>query len=324
MREGIGHDPHMALRRYFVQFMHPGREHGPDAESAKRWNTNEHRRKFLRIEGEYRVTAAAASASGPVVFWGEWEPESRVAPISEPGQSGSPRWLHEPYYVPPSGYRRDEEVLQNTDPFVFGGPFLYTLCRQFRSTRGRWRPTFLRDLAPGSLVLFGSLLKKQFVLDTVFVVADSVLHTGADWPRALAGRISEEYADVTLRPMYEWGSTEDQFRLYFGATVEQPVGGMFSFVPCLPADEGIRGFARPAIRLEGLITSGLMMGAKATRDLSLAELRDTWQSVVEQVSKQGLALGVRLAMPKVEGGSPPQGRPDGSQADADERSGVRC
>jgi hypothetical protein len=57
------------------------------------------------------------------------------------------------------------------------------------------------------------------------------------------------------------------------------------------------GFARPAIRLNKVITSGLMMGAKATRGLSVERVKELWDSVVAHVIQQKLALGVRFDLP---------------------------
>ena len=52
------------------------------------------------------------------------------------------------------------------DPFVFGPQFHYTGCMQHREGR----PTQLRHLRAGSVVLFGSCTgRSSFVLDTVFV-----------------------------------------------------------------------------------------------------------------------------------------------------------
>jgi hypothetical protein len=61
------------------------------------------------------------------------------------GPPGDPHWLHEPYWEVP----RHRLHLQNTDPLVFGDRFLYSNCRQGRNRK-------LRELAPGSLVVFGS------------------------------------------------------------------------------------------------------------------------------------------------------------------------
>jgi hypothetical protein len=279
------------LERCFVQFIHPGGEHGSDAPGRKRWNLDLHRRKFLRAGGEYVEKPGAAPVEGELVFWGEWEPESEAEPIAAAVLDG-PRWLHTPYYVRPESYWRDGKALQNTDPFVFGDRFLYTLCRQTKSGR----PTFLRDLAPGSLILFGSLKAGDFVLDTLFVAAEGVCHGIDNWSTLLGGKIPETYADVTMRPTYE-GFEDHELRLYRGTTLEQPIEGMFSFVPCLPAEAGREGFARPSIRLDGFVTPGLMMGAKRTRNLSLGRLKDLWDAVTAQVVEQDLALGTRFELP---------------------------
>jgi hypothetical protein len=279
--------------RCFVQFIHPGSEHGMDAPGKKRWNVTDHRRKFLWARGEYVPAADAAPVANELVFWGEWEPESAVEAIANPVGSGGPRWLHRPYYVRPASYSGRH---QNTDPFVFGDHFLYTLCRQTKPIRGHQRPTFLRDLAPGSVILFGSLKRREFVLDTVFVIAEGVLHNFDTWPETLAGRISETYADVTIRPTYQTRWPHD-LRLYSGATPAVQLGGMFSFAPSLSAELGWEGFARPAIRLDEVVTPGLMMGAKRTSNLSLERLKELWDAVVAQVIDQDLALGTRFDLP---------------------------
>jgi hypothetical protein len=279
--------------RCFVQFIHPGPEHGIDSPGAKGWNVGEHRRKFLRSSGEYVDEPGAAPAKADLVFWGEWEPESKVEPIAQPGVWDGPQWLHTPYYIRPDSYWPDGQGLQNTDPFVFGDHFLYTLCKQ--SKEGR--PTFLRDLAAGSLILFGSHKGGEFILDTALVVAEGVLHDFDNWTSALLGHVTEIYEDVTIRPAYE-GFGEHELRLYKGATREEPIGGMFSFVPCLPIDVGRAGFARPSIRLPR-INPDLKQGMKGkeTHSLSLEQVKELWDAVVKQVLEQNLVLGTRFALP---------------------------
>jgi hypothetical protein len=275
-----------------VQFIHPGREHGEDTSGLKKWNRGLHKRKFLLSTGEYVTERDGDHARGDVTMWGEWEAESEVERMPDPVPDG-PRWLHRPYYVRPSDYSGD---LQNTDPFVFGETFLYTLCRQTKPISGIYRPTYLRDLAPGSLILFGSLKGGEFVLDTVLVVADGVMHNGSNWSTALEGRISQTYADVTLEPTYQvaW---PHELRLYIGATRTTRVDGMFSFSPCVPLEGGVRGFARPAIRVPGVVTPGLMMGSKSTRGVALSDVAGVWNEVVSQVLDEELALGTNFALP---------------------------
>lgn len=70
----------------FVQFLHPGAEHRPDNGSVKRWNTREHKRKFLVGPGTY--VDGDKLLPGEIEFWGEWEPESRVKAIADPTPHG--------------------------------------------------------------------------------------------------------------------------------------------------------------------------------------------------------------------------------------------
>jgi hypothetical protein len=276
----------------FVQFIHPGAEHGADSGSVKSWNRGAHRRKFLEVEGDYLEEADGTLRRAPVVLWAEWEPESDAAPITIPVDDG-PRWLHRPFYVRPRTYRPGGDPLQNTDPFVFGEHFRYTLCRQWRNKTNR--PTLLRDLAVGSLILFGSLKGGSFVLDTVFVTGQSTLHDHGSWRTALPD-LPETYVDVTMKPTYAWGPGP-QLRHYSGASYSEPVDDMFSFAPCLPANVGRNGFARPTITLDGYVTQGLMMGFKATRGLKESAVRDLWRRVVDQVVDADLALGSYFALP---------------------------
>lgn len=275
-----------------IQFLHPGGEHGPDGPGFKDWNFGDHKRKFLASEGTYLSSLRSKPRKGDVCFWGEWEPQSEVEPIDSP-VPGGPRWLHRPYYVSPSKIEVDGAVRQNTDPFVFGGPFHYSICRQWRNSTQR--PTKLRDLPAGSVILFGSHKDGEFVLDTVFVTDEGVLHDFETWPRALRG-VDATYKNVTLKPGYGWGPGPT-FRLYTGATYTEPVDGMFSFVPCLPGAGAGAGFARPALRLPGHIKSGMTMGFKMSRGLSQQKLAQLWKNVVEQTLDQDLALGVEFDMP---------------------------
>jgi hypothetical protein len=273
----------------FVQFPHPGREHGPDpGGTLKHWEhgEHEHRRKFMRGGGQWLTSPTDPPQVGGLVFWGEWEAASRVA-VAPSRVPGGPSWIHTPFF---NGREDapDGVVAQNTDPFVFGDQFLYTLCRQPRNRR-------LRELAPGSLILFGSKSEGAFVLDTVFIVADYVDHTRATYEHTLVRRVSDVYRAATLEPMYAWQGVAGG-RLYFGANADQRVEGMFSFVPCLPADAG-RAFARPRIELDGLIRPNLAMRARTCAVRDLGELRAIWDRVVDQVLEQGLVLGVHLALP---------------------------
>ena len=282
-----------------MQFPHPGREQGPDADdpTRKRWETHKstHARKFMASPGTWRDSLDAPTQEGEIVFWGEWEADSTVESV-EPRVPGGPQWLHRPFFegldTAPTG-----AIRQNTDPFVFGERFLYTYCRQ-PSNRN------LQALADGSLILFGSMAgpskQRRFVLDTVLVVAESVAHTRETYAADVAPRTNDVFRLTTLDPMYqnEPGKKElSGARLYLGATADNPANGIFSFVPCLPAKAG-RSFARPAIKLpRSFINPNRAQQAATISVGDPAELRQLWREVVGQVIASGCALGLTVALP---------------------------
>jgi hypothetical protein len=281
--------------------MHPGGEHSPDIGNARTWNTGDHKRKFMTNAGEY--IDGGRRKRGEIVFRGEWEPESEVVTRVEKPVTEGPRYIHRPYWQARKSYRG----LQNTDPFVFGDQISYTRCRQY----SKRRPTFLRNLDRGSVILFGSHKSGYFVLDTVLVVASWTDHDMRTFRDEVTNTIHPIYRDATFQPIYgnrtscvpgKAGSAPEgvTFRLYFGATIENSVEGMFSYFPCAKADSKPRGFARP--RIHGIpmeaITNGLMMGKRKTEVGSVSEMKIVWDGVRAQVEAQGLALGVATDMPQ--------------------------
>lgn len=270
----------------FVQFPHPGAEHEPGG-TWMDWNRRDHARKFLKGRGKY-VSFGAPAQRGPLVFWGEWEPQSRVVQTFPNARPGYPRYLHEPYWMVP----RHRTLLQNTDPLVFGKQFLYSNCRQARNQK-------LRELAPGSIVVFGSRLGAAFVLDTVFVVGDEADDFTPSKVDELA--CDDWVRDVVLRPLSR--SSKDpgeRFRLYRGRSYAEAPNEPYSFVPCLPYGSDADGFLRPALRLSSRwISPNLAQGAKAT-PATLTELRYLWETLVEVVGRAGLVQGVELDVPPMQ------------------------
>ncbi len=289
----------------FVQFMHPGGE--PSAKNGAKWrrNAETHARKYLRVGGQY-LDCDDKSASVQIEFWGEWEAKSEL--IQEFGRQGSglPQRVWRPYYE----QKADYTGLQNTDPFVFGG-FYYTGCKQ-RTQKG---PTQLRYLKRGSVLLFGSSAGGKFILDTVFVVRDWIDHDLATYRRKLAGMVPNAYRDVTLYPRYQregcgypadmqscakppsCNAPESDWRLYFGATYDEPFEGMFSFFPCLPSYSASAGFARPVIELPDIINPESTQANRLNPQKDLTNVVRLWQRVVEQVRAQGLDLGIAAEVP---------------------------
>lgn len=280
----------------FVQFLHPGGEHRPDRGSVKSWNTGDHRRKFMVTRARC-VDKHHQISDGEFLFWGEWEPESEVDREIERQVSGGPGYIWRPFYVEPKSYSR----LQNTDPFVFTA-FLYGICQQHTKEGA----TQLRSLDKGSVVLFGSCVDDQFALDTVFVVRDWVDHDVSNYEIHLKGRVPDAYWHVTLGPQYHSGRDKGNcgsepnrsYRLYLGATREEPFEGMFSFFPCRRRSDAPNGFTRPVIHDPEFITDKHRQGKRLNPQSTVKESRRLWESVVDQVLRQGNRLGIYADMPE--------------------------
>ncbi len=265
----------MSSNRCFVQFSHPGAEHEPAPGGGKAWNTHasRHARKFMEFPGEWMEEDGSAR-TGRLRAWGEWEAESHlIRELRRPGGDRLfPRFLWEPYYVPKEDHRR----LHNTDPFIFGSRFLYSNCGQ-PSSPG------LRALGRGSVIAFGSLKKiageRRWMVDTVLVVAGSVEYDAHEAREALAGPTSEAFIEVTAGPIAT--TEEGSFRLYRGATPDDPVDGMFSFFPA--------EYFNPRHQ----------QGPKGLwRERSADERRGLWDSLVAQVRRAGLVLGTHAIPPE--------------------------
>ena len=90
--------------------------------------------------------------------------------------------------------------------------------------------------------------ERRWMVDTVMVIAGSVEYGAGEAREALSGLADEAFIEVTAGPIA--ANEEGAFRLYRGATPDDPVDGMFSFFPAMPA-EGESGFPRPVLDLPG-------------------------------------------------------------------------
>jgi len=204
-------------------------------------------------------------------FWGEYEAPTHVRDLTRRPSGGLPAYAHTP--LPLAGAVRPPKAL-NSDPLVLGSPWVYSNCRQRSCER-------LRHLERGDLILFGSLVGRAFVLDTVFVVAQAIPHGGAGSAPQVAPHVRHLVLDL-VKP--------GEYTLYTGASYAEPVAGMFSFVPAVPVLERPLGFARPPAPAS--LQSLQAMGVKY-----LDAPQDPWQAVAEAVLGQGLSLGVGTSLP---------------------------
>jgi hypothetical protein len=253
--------------------------------SRQPWNTGDHRRKFLCSDGRY-VDNGSVCRSGRLVFWGEWEPPSNIIDKWQK-DAPLPRFLHEPVWQRPtfSGPR------QNTDPWVFGNCFRYSNCKQQSQLA-------LRQLAPGSLILFGSTLDSKFVIDTLFVVRDSSPFVANGSPP----ETDDAFRVCTIDSLgMDTKASGKRFILYRGATLEAPVNGLYSFVPCRLADHARARFSRPIVSLTDYINPRRWRGPSgANEPRSIPELCDLWRRIRQQVLDADCLLGVSFEIPRLD------------------------
>jgi hypothetical protein len=98
-----------------------------------------------------------------------------------------------------------------------------------------------------------------------------------------------------VRPFHGWGS-KGALRYYVGATPTNTVSGMYSFVPCRPANGATSGFMRPTIQLDCLINPNLRQQARSSKPLQMEVVAGHWRQVVSQVLDQELALAIQLEL----------------------------
>ena len=250
-----------------VQFTHPGGQYAlsqtEKKNHLKEWNIGEHRRKFLIAKGQYAVDGTLSSPQN-LVFWGEWEPSSKIIASYNPSDPILyPTYLHSPFLqikrghiVKHSSAKKNKysksiqnrvvpgcvnvySDYQNTDPFVFDENFYYSCCKQTRFNS-------LRGLDAGSIILFGSTISAihdgpAFALDTVFVVGDKCAYTSENYKNDLSGFIPKYYDEIMG---FKTWNTNTRFTCFRGASFNCPINGMYSFVPCMKDDKADSGFSR--------------------------------------------------------------------------------
>ncbi|QGG48012.1 hypothetical protein [Heliorestis convoluta] len=302
------------------------------------WNDGEHYRKFMKAYGKYISSLNKPPLLGDITFWGEWEPATTFETINYTNDSikdniisiirnsKRPKYLHHVYKI-----KKESGVyLQNTDPYVFGDNFFYTNCKQ--------RGEMIR-LQKGDIILFGTpgkVFNKETVymeLDTVFVVGDNTIHINkSDYPQF--NKFSDEkyqiFKNVVLEKIFERlnkkngqyfiTDTEKKFIIYKGATYDNPVNEMFSFVPCqafntdtekcsfgkIILTENIFGhflkinlkpINTPNFNYNGITILEAFKNHIDSKEDDITLTKKFWQLIVSTVFEQGCYLGVWIKEP---------------------------
>lgn len=257
-----------------------------------------HTRRLIAHEGEY-VDSNSKTISAKLAFWGEWEADTLATKL--PPAKAEPRfhakWVHEPSL--PKTVPHPSCI--NTDPCVFGKSFKYCCCLQHR--KGEHGPCVTRRLPPGSLVLFGSRLSGEFVLDTVFVVDGK--WTDYQTGNAAKLKVSAKYRKLTLDRLE--GNATNTF--YRGAEFSRD-GGPFSFVPARLFREGnvdcSKRFRLDVPAVNRFLTGakhGLSTDPKKKQELTIvrtdrATVFQVWAEILRQV-RTGNYMGQGAFLPAV-------------------------
>ncbi len=158
----------------------------------------------------------------------------------------------------------------------------------------------MQRLTRGSVICFGTTIGGAFCLDTVLVVA-----TNEPWIPAAASDLEVDEAFRTCTADSVAANERDkhiELTLYRGATINEPVEGMFSFVPALPISAADPRFMRPAIESRFIKPSNRQSTWGSKRPLAVSEVRTLWQEVHDQVLAADLVLGVQLRTPELVSG----------------------
>ena len=287
-----------------VQFIHPGREFQVRNKNGKYpvsvpWvggdcsGSSGHSRRFVSHEGDY-VDSNERLKSARLAFWTEWEActFADVFPAAK-GDRLAAHWVHT---VKTPLVKRPGP--QNTDPCAFGSTFKYCCCQQTENGP-------MRNLSPGSLVLFGSHMDNRFFLDTVFVVANKGVPYDASDAKKLAGLgTSKEYRSLSLDRVLKGKWTFYRGKPFRSAAKEEA----YSFVPSrLFAPDDSRCGERFALDLDTLnkllpknskqFAPNLNQKFKPIEAEPETILR-VWNHIVEEVRKAGFVLGVHFDWPK--------------------------
>ena len=223
-----------------VQFQHRKDEFSIDRCDARRvdlfpvrWNRGGHRRRLVGHYGEF--VKGGACDKGELSFWTEWEANTLARNLSPLSYCGCAKRIH---YVesPLCGDASSEKEVQggtvdctgdaskylNTDPCVFGKSFKYSNCKQNATYA-------LKNLPPGSLIIFGSIHETRYYLDTVFVVADGPIVYETSLTGIRHVQCSPEYKELTFKRLLS--TSPQEFAFYRGRVFEKGGKLPFSFTP---------------------------------------------------------------------------------------------
>lgn len=253
-----------------IQLIHPG---GYDRREGKiLWNRGKHKRKLIKNEILF-LEDSGKSKNELGYFWGEWESYSIA---SRENFNGNKYYAHtlllhstdndKTGVISDScsgGCKNADNGLLNTDPYVFGNHFYYSNCMQNKYP-------ILKNLRENDIIIFGSRVNGEFVLDTVFVVDCEITNDEcSDCFKSVTGNLltKESNCKIYKGKMYNEKAKKDE---------------IYSFFPC-----SNKPFDRPVLDLEGITKQ--KRGVHYIKEKSSKEM---WNNIVAAVKSKGLKIGV--------------------------------
>lgn len=181
---------------------------------------------------------------------------------------------------------------QNTDPYIFGNCFKYSICSQ----KG-----IATTLDEDSLILFGTTTGKGFLLDTVFAV--SISESAQSVSKNNAANYTEIYRQETLEQLgdiYLGLNTIAKNRIYKSKTWwNNGQKDFFSYVPCKVdnnqrTDKVIIPFELNNKKLMAKQKVGHPYGHVANYSV-----KQLWRIITDLVLEQGFYLGIKFEEPPI-------------------------
>lgn len=266
-----------------IQFIHPGPEYRldnyVDNRLHKNWNKDKHKRKFCKVSGEY-INIDNKNGEGDFMIWCEWEPPSFIDLTKQ--KPPLPKYLNHPYL--PTDINGNIIVTgtgkQNTDPCVFGDYFKYFLCQQIRNSGKLTQMAFLEY---GDLIIFGSGKNKRFLIDTVFVV-DNTINVGI---------VEQQYKVIAIDRCNNYALSG--CKIYKGKTFLE--NNIFSFIPASKNYFGrIEVPINSTLLLNNYITNTLTQGRKVSI-VDEVTIHKIWKELKMLTQSQGLLLAHKIEWP---------------------------
>ena len=223
-----------------VQFQHRQNEVAVDRKYARctnefpvMWNSGDHCRRLVGHYGEF--IKSGVCGKGELAFWTEWEANTyarNLSPLSGCWYAKRIHYVMSPLcgYVATSkekqcgalGCSDETDKYLNTDPCVWGDSFKYSNCKQNSAHE-------LKHLPAGSLIVFGSIHKANYYLDTVFIVADGPITYRTSFEGISKIPCSAEYKELTLKRLLS--TPPQEYAFYRGRAFKKGVKLPFSFTP---------------------------------------------------------------------------------------------